>query len=285
MSTSPLGRGLGSLIGGNTTVPPIVEGHREIHKVSLTEVKPNPKQPRTSIPEIGLAELVASVKEHGILQPLVVTPKNGGYEIIAGERRYQAAKAAGLKELPVIIRDVTEQEQLELALVENLQREDLNPLQEADAYQRLLDEFNITQDQVAKRVGKSRSYVANTLRLGHLPDEAKRAILDGTITAGHAKLLAGITDPEELRSVLATMLKQKLSVRESEALIRVQHGPSSRKKTSSRNPDVVADEDALRRALGTKVAISNKGEKGTITIAFYSHEERAALIKRLTNLF
>lgn len=284
MTSSPLGRGLGSLISSKPqTGTAIPSPHDGVHKVPLADVTPNMKQPRSSFPQEGLDELISSVKEHGILQPLVVMPKNGGYEIIAGERRYKAAKAAGLTMVPVIIRDVTKQGQLELGLVENLQREDLNPLEEAEAYQRLVDEFNLTQEQVAKRVGKSRSYVANAQRLRNLPEDAKQAILEGAITAGHAKLLLSVDDPNEQHKLLQEMLQQRLSVRASEALVRVRHASKQGKKKAAGDPDLRANERIVQQALGTKVAIHANGDGGTITITFYSREELNAIIKHITS--
>ncbi len=291
MTSSPLGRGLGSLISnrqvppisyspGTTNVPPAHEG---VHTIPLADVRTNPNQPRSSIAQEGLAELIASVKAHGILQPLVVMRKNGGYEIIAGERRYQAAKAAGLTTLPVMIRDVNKQQQLELALVENLQREDLNPLEEAEAYQRLVDEFNATQEQVAKQVGKSRSYVANSLRLRNLPESAKQAILQGALSAGHAKLLLSVDDPAEQRRLLEEMLQKQLSVRASEALVRIRHSSKKAKRHATGDPDLRANELALQQALGTKVAIHKNKDGGSITITYYSREELNALIQQLTS--
>lgn len=291
MTSPPLGRGLGSLIS-NRQVPPInnspgttnlPQAHEGVHKVPLADVRTNPSQPRLSIAQEGLDELIASVKAHGILQPLVVMRTNGGYEIIAGERRYQAAKAAGLTTLPVVIRDVSKQQQLELALVENLQREDLNPLEEAKAYQRLVDEFNATQEQIAKQVGKSRSYVANSLRLRNLPESAKQAILQGTLSAGHAKLLLSVDDPSEQKKLLEEMLRQHLSVRASEALLRIRHSSKRAKRQAAGDPDLRANELALQQALGTKVAIHTNKDGGTITVTFYSREELNALIQQLTS--
>lgn len=283
-ASNPLGRGLGSLIPLQTKTPSTKEDPtREIHRLPLGKVRPNPRQPRTTMVHSDLEELIESVREHGILQPLVVTPKNQDYEIIAGERRFQAAKIVGLKTLPVIIRDVDEQEQLELALVENLQRQDLNPLEEAEAYQRLVDEFNMTQEQVAKRVGKSRSYVANTLRLRTLPDEVKKAILDKKITEGHAKVLLSMETPKEQLDFLHAMLQQKFTVRASEAYVASKRGTKPLASLKNVDPNLQAQEEALQRILGTKVTLKRTGKGGSITIEFYSTEEMSALIEQLTN--
>lgn len=283
MTTTPLGRGLGSLIPMQVLQDQqAIDPHAPIHRLPVTRIRANPKQPRSTISHDTLEELIESVKEHGILQPLVVTSKGRDYEIIAGERRYQAAKIAGLKTVPVIIRDVGEQEQLELALVENLQRQDLNPLEEAGAYQRLLDEFNLTQEQIAKRVGKSRSYVANTVRLRLLPPEVKKAIADGKITEGHAKVLLSLATPEEQLVVLANILRHGLTVRASEGIVQKSRSPRPGRKRSSTNPEQLALEDLLRQRLGTKVQIHKSGEHGTIVIEFFSLEELHSLVQQLT---
>lgn len=278
MTTSaPLGRGLGSLIPNRTGEGAPNGSHPQ--RLSVDRIRVNPRQPRSTITHAGLEELVESVREHGILQPLVVTPKGRDYELIAGERRFQAAKIVGLKTVPVIIRDATEQEQLELALVENLQRQDLNPLEESAAYQKLVDEFNMTQEQVAKRVGKSRSYVANTLRLQSLPDEAKKAILDGKLTEGHAKVLLSLHSRDEQLLVLAQILRQGLTVRASEILA-ARHGAARKSHPARKDPQLASDEDALRRALGTKVSIQQSGAGGKVIIEFYSREELQHFIER-----
>lgn len=278
MTTSaPLGRGLGSLIPNRTGEDASNVPHPQ--RLSVSRIRVNPRQPRSTITHAGLEELVESVREHGILQPLVVTPKGRDFELIAGERRFQAAKIVGLKTIPVVIRDATEQEQLELALVENLQRQDLNPLEESAAYQQLVDEFNLTQEQVAKRVGKSRSYVANTLRLQSLPDEVKKAILDGKLTEGHAKVLLSLHSREEQLTVLAQILRQGLTVRASEALA-TRHGAARKAPPVGKDPQLASDEDALRRALGTKVSIQRSGAGGKVIIEFYSREELQHFIER-----
>jgi ParB family chromosome partitioning protein len=282
-ATSRLGRGLGSLIPsvGSKNTPAATTDHR-VHHVPLSELRTNPRQPRTSIERGSLDDLITSIRQHGILQPLVVTPgKSGGYELIAGERRFQAAKILGLATIPVIIRKATEQQQLELALVENLQRRDLNPMEEAAAYQKLIDEFNLTQERIAQRVGKSRSHIANTLRLLNLPPEVKNAILEAKITEGHAKVLLSLDTPAEQRALLERIIAHGLSVRAGEALVGSRRKSQKRRATHV-DPNLRAYEDALQRALGTKVSIERRGSRGTIRIEFYSREELTALLTQLT---
>ncbi len=282
---SPLGRGLGSLIPTKLTSPALPADSGEpkgaVQRLPLSRLAPNPHQPRATISHDSLEELIASVKEHGILQPLVVTLKGRDYEIIAGERRFQAAKIAGLKTVPVIVRDVNTQQQLELALVENLQRQDLNPIEESLAYHRLAEEFNLTQEQIAQRVGKSRSYVANTLRLRTLSATAQKAIRDGKISEGHAKALLALASEEEQDALLRSILQQGLTVRDAEAAAhRRKPGRSSRPRPQSAELAELAE--TLQQRLGTRVTIRQSAGRGTISIEFYSREELASLIRQLT---
>lgn len=282
-ASSRIGRGLGSLIpirgGGAVSAS---DRHGIVQRIPLSQLRTNPRQPRGTIEQDSLEELISSIREHGILQPLVVTPKDGSYELIAGERRFQAAKILGLKTVPVIVREATEQQQLELALVENLQRKNLNPLEEAVAFQKLLDEFNLTQEAIAKRVGKSRSHIGNTLRLLTLPQEVKKAILDAKITEGHAKAILSLETPAEQLQLLERIIAHGLSVRAGEALASA--GRRSRRPTKTSQPDAAlrAQEDSLRQALGTKVTIERHGSRGKIVIEFFSREELQALIRQLT---
>lgn len=283
---SPLGRGLGSLIPQRPAepairpAPPDAHAEQSIQLVPLENIRPNPRQPRTSFGAEGIDGLAVSIRAHGLLQPLILTPHEGGFQIVAGERRYHAAHKAGLKVVPAIIREASERQKIEMALVENLQRQDLNPLEEAEAYHRLATEFSLTQEQIAQRVGKSRSDVANTTRLRGLPEEAKRAILQGTITEGHAKVLLSIESSEERRVFLQSVLQQHLSVRASEALARTKRGrPPS---TPPRDPDLASHEETLQHTLGTKVNIRRSGQQGAIVIHFFSREEFLSLLEQLT---
>lgn len=260
------------------TVP---SGDRILH-VSVSDIVPNPFQPRREFHPEELEELIASVKEYGIMQPLVVTEKaNGMFELIAGERRLRSAREAGLKKVPVIVRTATEQEKLELALIENIQRADLSPIEEAHAYTKLMEEFHLTQEAVAKRVGKSRSVVANTLRLLNLPAEMQMALSDGRISMSMARVLCGMDEVKERKAMFDRMLEGAFNVREAEAQAREHKGGSSAPKSSLRDANLLAVEEELRRVLGTKVAVQKKGPNGRITIEFYSDEEFKELINRL----
>lgn len=255
-------------------------GERILH-VSVGDVLPNPFQPRREFHPEELEELVASVKEFGILQPLVVTEKpNGMYELIAGERRLRSAREAGLKKVPVIVRTASEQEKLELALIENIQRADLSPIEEAHSYAKLMEEFGLTQERVAERVGKSRSSVANTLRLLNLPAEMQLALSDGRISASMARVLCGMDDAKERKAMFERMLQGDFNVRQAEAASRERKG-GPRGTSTMKDVNLMAVEEELRRALGTKVAVQKKGTNGRITIEFYSDEEFKDLVGKL----
>lgn len=274
---SGLGRGLEALI-------PIVEETAAggMTEVPLTSIAPNPLQPRAPIRDQDLVELAASIEEHGIIQPLIVTQTPDGYQLIAGERRWRAARLAGLSTVPVIVKDAAPGEMLELALVENVQRADLNALEEAQAYQQLIAEFGLTQDQVARRVGKSRAAVANTLRLLNAARAVQEALLAGKISEGHARALLALERPEAQEAALKTVLKQGLNVRQTEELVRRLLGaraePRPRREIS---PETRALETRLRETLGTKVSLQRSGQGGRIVIYFYSEEELDALYGRI----
>lgn len=293
-----LGKGLGALIpqaskqGAEeqearpakqaTPVIPADDGQRVL-EVVLENVLPNPDQPRKHFDHQALEELTNSIKEHGILQPLVVMPADasGKHILIAGERRLRAAELAGLKKVPVIVREVDQHERMALAIVENVQRHDLNPVEEGLAYQRLMDEFNITQDEVAKRVGKSRSSIANSLRILVLPDEVQKAVADGKISMGHAKVLASLDSASEQADYAKQVLENKLTVRDLEQATKVSR-KASRPSSGKFDPVREAQEEMLRERLGTKVAIKKSGVKGQIQIHFYSLEELQRLLNELT---
>jgi len=269
-----LGRGLDALIpkGDN------LEGYIV---ASINELKPNMFQPRKDFDEETISELASSIKEKGILQPLVVRTISGGYEIIAGERRWRAAQRAGITRVPIIIKEATDREVLELALIENLQREDLNPIEEAVAYQQLIDEFELTHEDVSRQIGKDRSTITNQLRLLKLPEEAKKALIAGDITAGHARAILSIESSAEAREALKAIQKQKLSVRKTEQLIQ---NISKRKKKDAkpRSDDIYIRQitDELKKSLSTQVRIVDKQGKGKIEIDYYSNEE----LERLTSI-
>ncbi|MBU0646321.1 ParB/RepB/Spo0J family partition protein [Patescibacteria group bacterium] len=283
MSKSALGRGLGSLIPQkqSLTEQVIPAARTRVLEIDPNDIMENPRQPRRDFAAKDLEDLVASIKEHGIIQPLVVTQISGDkFELIAGERRWRASKEAGLKEVPVIVRKASDQEKLELALIENIQRQDLNAYEEALAYRALIDEFNLTQEDAAKRVGKSRSAVANILRLLELPEEMIQALREGKITKSHARTLLSEADPKKQRALFAAMLKGDVSVREAESRIMSPKGKPH--ASAAKDPNLAAHEKKLREILGTKVTIQEKKGKGKIIIEFYSKEELLDLLDQLT---
>lgn len=255
--------------------------------VNITKVEPNREQPRKNFDEDALEELAESIKQFGLLQPILVQDRKTYYEIIAGERRWRAAKKAGLKEVPVIIKNLTEQEIVEISLIENIQREDLNPIEEAQAYKRLLTEFNLKQDEVAERVSKSRTAVTNSMRLLKLCDEVQQMIVNDMISTGHARALITIEDPEQQYTIAQRIFDEKLSVRDVEKLVKDFGKPSKVKKAAAADKSleiVYQDiEEKLKQKLSTKVAISSKGNgAGKIEIEFYSHDDLDKLIDLLS---
>ncbi len=280
MMKPALGRGLGSLIPHKQTLTEqvIPESHLEVREISVAEMQVNPRQPRSSFSPSDLEDLINSIQAHGILQPLIATHVGGVYELIAGERRLRAARTLGLKTVPVIVREANDQQKLELALIENIQRQDLNAFEEAVAYRALVDEFNLTQDQVSKRVGKSRSNVANILRLLDLPEEILQALKEEKITKSHARTLLAETDPKKQHVLFEQMLKGDVSVRQAESRVSTK---SSARPTTHKDPNIAAHEKKLREVLGTKVDILESRGKGKISIAFYSREELRDLLDRL----
>ena len=273
-----LGRGLASLI------PQRGPGQPTTIDIAIARVQPNPHQPRKRFDTEGLASLTASIAEHGVLQPILVTETIDGYQLIAGERRLRAAQAAGLERIPAVIRQLADRGQLELALVENLQREDLDPLETAAAYRQLIDEFGFSQDEVATRVGRARSTVTNTLRLLDLAPGIQAAIADGRLTEGHGRALGGL--PTELQDrVLDSVIGQELSVRQTEELVRRLREPKPEPAGPTKraaDPDLERVEEDLRRALGTKVSLARSRKGGRIVIEYYSDEELGRLYERLT---
>lgn len=261
---------------------PISPSANALSEVPLGSIVPNPHQPRLHFDEAKLTELADSIKEHGILQPLVVTKQGDNqYELIAGERRFQAAKRIGLATVPVVIRDVTEQQKLELAIIENIQRHNLNPIEEAKAYLRLVDEFNLPQEKVAEKMSKSRSSVANTLRLLNLPVEIQRAVAEGKISEGHAKALLAIENPEKLRAVFDLIIKEELTVRETELKVRSVSVKPHIRSTAVLQPELLERTEHLTQILGTKVKIAPSGKGGKVIIEYYAPEDLDGLLKRL----
>ena len=253
--------------------------------VNITKVEPNRTQPRKNFDEDALQELSDSIKQFGIIQPLIVQDRKDHYEIIAGERRWRAAKKAGLKEVPVIIKNYTDQEIVEISIIENIQREDLNPIEEALAYKRLLEEFNLKQDQVAERVSKSRTAVTNSMRLLKLSDKVQQMIIDEMISTGHARAILSIEDPEEQYNIAQKIFDEKLSVREVEKLMKNMGKPAKGKKSKDDKLEVIYQdiEEKLKQKLGAKVVINSKGNgAGKMEIEFYTHDDLEKLVSMLS---
>lgn len=281
-----LGRGLEALI-------PTGEARREagLTQVALADISPNPRQPRSHFDETELQELAASIKAHGLIQPLVLTyaEQDGKFTLIAGERRWLAAQRAGLERVPVVIREASDQQRLELALIENVQRADLNALEEAEAYRQLVEDFSLTHEEVAERVGKSRAAVTNTIRLLKLPGVVQKALIDGKISAGHARALLALNTPQAQAAVLNTILLRQLNVRQTEELVERLKGekqPAPPKPPV--DPQILAVEERLQASLGTRVSLDKRRKGWTLTIHSYSDEELNALLEKLlgeTDLF
>ncbi len=289
-----LGKGLDSLIPETIKPAPqektkvvekIVEKPVEM-KVKISKVGPNKEQPRKQFDEDALMELADSIKQFGVIQPIIVQEKNGFYEIIAGDRRWRAAKLAGLKEVPVIVKDYTDLEIVEISLIENIQRENLNPIEEALAYKRLLQEFDLKQDEVAERVSKSRTAVTNSMRLLKLDERVQQMVIDDMLSTGHARALLGIEDPELQAATAVRVFDEKLSVREVEKLVKqIQSGKSEKKKEDKVHDFIYTDlEEKMKMAVGTKVSIKQNAKgKGKIEIEYYSKEDLERIIDLITN--
>jgi len=269
-----LGRGFGALI---PQAPPPKAVERTL---PLDEITPNPWQPRVHFDEAKIHEMAESIGAHGIIEPLVVRPHGGGYELIAGERRLRAARLAGLESVPVAVREMSDRDVLEVTLIENLQREDLSALEEAAAYVRLMGEFGATQDEVARRVGKSRPAVANTIRLLQLPEAVRDEMRAGRLSAGHARALLALDSAVEQTALARDAIRLGLSVRELEGRIRLRLQPPAR-KPASRDLHVADVEKQLMRSLGTRVRLQSRGGRGRIVIEFYSPAELQRLVERL----
>lgn len=293
-----LGKGLDSLIPDNKSMKSVtsektVESKEDaaaksgVHVMKINEVEPNRDQPRKNFDEDALLELSDSIKQFGVLQPLLVRKRKDYYEIIAGERRWRAAKLAGVKEVPVIEKEYTDQEILEIGLIENIQRENLNPIEEAIAYKRLLEEFNLKQDEVAERVSKSRTAVTNSMRLLKLSDKVQQMIIDDMISTGHARALLAIDDPELQYTLANKIFDEKLSVRETEKLVKEIKNPKKPKeKKPVANSFIYQDlEEKMKSVFGTKVSIASKGKgKGKIEIEYYSDDELEHLFDMMMSI-
>lgn len=283
-----LGKGLAALIEDDLEEKIIEQNTKGISHIDISKIEPNSEQPRKFFNEDALHELADSIKQYGIIQPLIVIKKDEYYEIIAGERRWRAAKIAGLKEIPVVIKDFSLEEILEVSLIENIQRENLNPIEEALAYQRLIKDFNLKQDEIAEKVSKSRSTIANTMRLLNLDERVQQMIVDEMISSGHARTLLAIENGEDQVQIANKIFDEKLSVRETEKLIK-----SISKTKEAKKPKAIDDmapiyrdvENNIKEILGTKVIISRKNDKkGIIEIEYYSDEELERIIDLLRSI-
>ena len=274
-----LGKGLDALFAD---IEPAVESDSAkstggVETIGIDEIKPNAAQPRKTFDKEKLDDMAASIKEHGIIQPIIVRPSGKGYEIVAGERRYRAARAAGLKEVPCIIRELTDRENMLFAIIENMQREDLNPIEEAEGLHSMAETYNLTQEEISKSVGKSRPYITNSLRLLNLEPEVLELVRSGELSAGHGRTLLGCQDPAKQVQLAKRTVKEGLSVRVLEALVA---GKPLRKKSLPRrkDPNLTSIEEDLKRSLGTKVRLVHNGKKGRIEIEYYSLDELERLI-------
>ncbi|MGF9905199.1 ParB/RepB/Spo0J family partition protein [Brevibacillus porteri] len=273
-----LGKGLNALITSN-----LIEEGEQVKEVSINEIRPNPYQPRKEFEQSAIEELAQSIKEHGIIQPLIVRKSIKGYELVAGERRLRAAKVAGLKEVPVVVKAYTDQQLMEIALIENLQRENLNPLEEAEAYDKLISHHDYTQEQLAQKIGKSRPHVANMLRLLQLPEKIRKMVLAAELSMGHSRALLGVTDKKVQQQLANDVVEKGLSVRQLEELVKQLNvsRETKKKKPAKNEPVLIEMEERLRSRFGTSVKIKKGSKRGKIEIDFYSQEDLERIIDML----
>lgn len=256
-----------------------------IEYIDINNIKPNSNQPRKKFDDDKLAELAASIEEHGLIQPIVLRKADIGYEIVAGERRWRAARKIGIKEIPCIVKELSDEENMLLAIIENMQREDLNPIEEAEGIRQMIEMYGLTQEEVSKSVGKSRPYIANSLRLLRLPEKVREYIENGSLSTGHAKAIAAVNDEKQQIELAEIAIKNGLSVRQLEKLAQMdKNGKKTKTRVKTKSADVKRVEDDLKNALGTKVTLNQKGKKGKIEIEFYSKDELERLIELLKTL-
>lgn len=288
-----LGRGLDALFSSSEIDTKEISAEKKeeiqargIDFININDIKPNENQPRKVFDEEKLQELASSIKEHGLIQPVILRKAEKGYEIVAGERRWRACRKAGLKEIPCIIKELTDEQNMLVAIIENMQREDLNPIEEAEGLNQMISNFGMTQEEVSKSVGKSRPYITNSLRLLKLPEEVRDFVSEGKLTTGHARAIAGIADKEKQVDIAEFTIKEELSVREIEKLIKQEHSPKKRnpRKKAAKSADVKRVEEDLKHIIGTKVTLNQSGRKGKIEIEYYSREELERLIELLKTL-
>lgn len=275
-----LGKGLGALLDSEN----ILSETSGITELKINDIEPNREQPRKNFDQEKLQQLAESISQHGVVQPIIVKKKDRGYTIIAGERRWRAAKLAGLKTIPSIIKDMTTREVMEIALIENIQREDLNSIEEAEAYQKLMDEYGLTQEGLSKMIGKSRAFIANSVRLLSLSDKVKAMLIDDLLTPGHARTLVTIEDVDRQNLLAETIVQQDLNVRQTERLISEQVNSIGKKKSKKVHKDanIIDIEEKLKSVLGTKVDLRHRANKGKIVIEYYSNDEFERIINIIT---
>jgi ParB family chromosome partitioning protein len=276
MGRQALGRGLEALI-------PLAKGEPGIVEIPLVEIRPSPFQPRKRFEDKKLDELAASIRAKGVLSPVIVRQIPGGYELVAGERRLRAAERAGLERIPAVVREMSNTEMLEVALIENVQREDLNPIEEAEVYRRLIEEFGLIQEEMAARVGKDRASIANTLRLLKLPHPIREDLIEGAMSAGHGRALLGLEGRDLQLKAREMVIRRGLSVRATELLVRrINSGPAAQDRTIRRKAPALAQaEEQLRRTLATKVRIIRRGQRGRIEVEFYSEDDLDRLVRKI----
>ncbi|MDF2839528.1 MAG: parB-like partition protein [Clostridia bacterium] len=275
MKKNGLGKGLGALIRENEK-----EVTASVTELKITELEANQSQPRRFFDDQAMQELSGSIKEHGVVQPIIVRKLDDSYQIVAGERRWRAARLAGLKTVPVVIKDYSNVQVMEIALIENLQRQDLNSIEEALAYKSLMEEHNMTQENISDKIGKSRSAIANTLRLLNLPEEIKNMVVQGKISAGHARALLTIEDKKKQVEIAQKIIDQQLNVRDIEKLV-MQKDVKEEKKENKKDVEIIELEDRLKKALATKVSIIHKKNKGKIEIEYYSNDDLERILELL----
>ncbi|QHZ54311.1 ParB/RepB/Spo0J family partition protein [Brevibacillus sp. NSP2.1] len=275
-----LGKGLNALITSN-----LIEEGEQVKEVSFSEIRPNPYQPRKEFEQSAIDELANSIREHGIIQPLIVRKSIKGYELVAGERRLRAAKLAGLKQVPVVVKAYTDQQLMEIALIENLQRENLNPLEEAEAYEKLIAHHDYTQEQLAQRIGKSRPHVANMLRLLQLPESIRKMVSAAELSMGHARALLGVSDEKVQKQLAKDVVEKGLNVRQLEELVKQLSvsRETKKKKPAKSEPILIELEERLRSRFGTAVKIKKGAKRGKIEIDFYSQEDLQRIIEILND--
>lgn len=280
MTKLALGRGLSALIPDIKVDETIVENTSGILELEISKIVKNKYQPRLSFNDEAQKELISSIKEKGLIQPIIVRKIENGYELIAGERRFKAAKALGMQKVPAIIKDVSDEESLELSLIENIQRENLNPIDEARAYKRLASEFNMSQDNISAKVGKERTTVANSIRLLNLPEDIQGKLSIGEISVGHAKVLLGLENQADQRKLVEKIIKHELSVRETEkAVADIKEPPVHKRKMAFKDQQIITLEEHMQRVLGTQVKICQGKKKGKIEIDYYSQEDLERLLE------